>query len=82
VYRKGFLSLEHQKIHVFLYLLAVPSTLTQVSQIWLFQNEKGWHELECLSPSSLFFDKKWERVGHVVIRELRRDVRGLFSVNF
>ena len=41
VYRTGFLSLEHQEIHVFLYLLAVSSTLTQDSQIWLFQNEKG-----------------------------------------
>jgi hypothetical protein len=31
---------------------------------------------------SLFFDKKWKRVGHVAIRELRKDVQGLFSVNF
>jgi hypothetical protein len=31
-------------------------------------------QLECFSPSSLFFDKKRERVGYVAIRELRRDV--------
>jgi hypothetical protein len=31
-------------------------------------------QLECFSPYSLFFDKKWERVGNVAIRELRRDV--------
>jgi len=39
-------------------------------------------QIGVLLPLLSLFYKKWERVGHVAIRELRRDVRGLFSVNF
>ena len=38
VYRRGFLRLGKQKKHVFLCFSALPSLLTQDSQIWLFQN--------------------------------------------
>ena len=68
VYNIGFLSLEHQKTHVFLCFSAIPSILTQDSQIWLFQTNR-MTQIGVLSPFFSLF-KGGSRVGHSLAQDL------------